>query len=68
KKYKINMKGSFVVGDSTRDMLAGKRAKLKTILVETGYAGQDKAYKVKPDYVAKNLRDAVKIIEKFSKK
>ncbi len=67
-RFKIEMKGSFMVGDSTRDMLAGKRARLTTILVKTGYAGEDKAYDVKPDFVAKNLLEAVKIIEKFTKR
>jgi len=66
KKYKINKRDSWMIGDSTRDILAGKRAKLKTILVKTGYAGRDGKYKVKPDFVAKDLHTAVKIIKKFT--
>ncbi len=67
KKYKIDLKKSFVIGDSTRDILAGKRAKMKTILVETGYAGNDGSFAVKPDFAAKNLQEAVDIIRKHAK-
>jgi len=55
---------SYFVGDHTRDILAGKRAGLTTILVETGYAGKDKHHDVQPDFVARNLAAAVKIIKK----
>ena len=64
KKFKIDLKKSFMVGDSTRDILAGKKAKMRTILVKTGYAGKDGKYNVKPDFVAKNLMQAAKIIER----
>jgi histidinol-phosphate phosphatase family protein len=60
-------RNSFFVGDSSRDMLAGKRAKLTTILVKTGYAGADGKYDAKPDYVAKNLLAAVGIIKRHGK-
>jgi len=64
KDLNINLKKSFMVGDRTADILAGKRAGLKTILVKTGYAGKDGKHKIKPDFVAKNLSGAVKIIQK----
>ena len=64
---KINLNQSFIIGDSTRDILTGKRAKLKTILVKTGYAGQDGKYNVKPNFIAGNLSEAVKIIKKYEK-
>ncbi len=63
KKFKIDMRKSFMIGDTTRDILTGKRAKLTTILVKTGYKGMDGKYNMKPDFVAKNLTDAVKIIK-----
>ncbi len=67
KKYGIDLKKSFMVGDSTRDIQAGNRAKLKTILVKTGYGGKDVwQFESKPDFVVKNLSEAVKIIKKFS--
>ena len=64
RQFNIEMKGSYMIGDSTRDVLTGKRAGVKTILVKTGYAGEDGKYNVKPDFVAKNLLAAVKIIGK----
>ena len=67
KKFKIDLKKSFMVGDSARDILAGQRAKIKTILVKTGYAGKDGKYNVKPDFIAKNLLSAVNIIKKHTK-
>lgn len=64
-RFKINARKSFMIGDSTRDILAGKRAKLTTILVQTGYKGKDGKYDVQPDFVARNLGDAVKIVKTY---
>lgn len=67
KKFGINLKKSFIVGDTVRwDVLAGKKAKMKTILVKTGVA-HDPKYNAKPDFVAKNLKEAVLIIQKHAK-
>lgn len=65
KQYNISKKGSWMIGDNTRDILTGRKAGLKTILVKTGYAGKDGRYDVKPDFIAKNLSAAVKIIKTF---
>ncbi len=67
KKYGIDLKKSFMVGDSTRDTQAGNRAKLKTILVKTGHGGKDVwQFESKPDFIVKNLAGAVRVIKKFS--
>ena len=66
KKFKIDMHKSFMIGDTTRDILAGKRAKLKTILVQTGYRGKDGKYNVKPDFTVKNLNEAVRAIKRYA--
>jgi histidinol-phosphate phosphatase family protein len=55
----ISRRDSWMVGDTTSDILAGKRAGLRTILVNTGYAGRDFKYSVDPDFIASNLADAV---------
>ncbi len=60
----IDMEHSFMVGDKTEDILAGKNAGVKTILVKTGHAGKDGNYDVKPDFVADNLLNAAKTIKK----
>jgi histidinol-phosphate phosphatase family protein len=55
----ISRRDSWMVGDTTSDILAGKRAGLRTILVKTGYAGRDFKYDANPDFVAHDLANAV---------
>jgi D,D-heptose 1,7-bisphosphate phosphatase len=64
KDFKINIKKSFLIGDTTSDMLAGQKARLKTILVKTGHGGKDGKFDIRPDFIAKNLSEAVAIIRK----
>jgi mannose-1-phosphate guanylyltransferase / phosphomannomutase len=65
KKFNIDLRKSYVIGDATRDILAGKRAKAKTILVQTGKAGNDKQHAVKPDFTVKDLSAAATIIKRL---
>jgi len=62
KEFNINLKKSYLIGDQAIDILAGKRAGCKTVLVKTGYGKNHKLFSVKPDFIAKNLAEAVKII------
>ena len=55
----ISRRDSWMVGDATSDILAGKRAGLRTILVRTGYSGRDFKFDVEPDFVANDLAGAV---------
>lgn len=64
RQFSLNLRQSFIVGDNTRDILTGKRAHMKMILVKTGNAGKDGEYAVKPDAVVKNLLEAAKFIKK----
>ena len=63
KKFNINPKKSFMVGDAMIDVVAGKRAGLKTILVKTGPGhALDKKFKhIQPDFRVKNLSEAVSL-------
>ena len=61
KKYDINLKKSFVIGDGEKDMIAGKNAGCFCILIDTPYNKH-----VKEKYRVKDLSSAVKIIEKMS--
>ena len=61
KKYKIDLKKSFVIGDRWRDIEAGKKAKCKTIFIDKKYSEKLKS---KPDYSIKKL-DQLKKIFKF---
>jgi len=60
--FGIDRDRSFLVGDKTSDLLAGKRAGLRTILVRTGEGGRDQAYDVVPDATVADLSEAVKWI------
>lgn len=59
---KIDLSLSYLVGDATSDILAGKRAGCRTMLVQTGFAGNDGRYEVKPDLVVADLAAAVNTI------
>jgi len=68
KDLNIALEKSWVIGDSTRDILAAKNAGIKSILVKTGYAGEDRSYEVTSDFVAENLNKAVELILKEDKR
>lgn len=68
KEHNIELSGSYMIGDSFSDMQTGVNAGLHNILVETGYGktAHRKCLdeKVKIDFIASNLFDAVKYIAK----
>jgi len=66
-KFGFNLENCFMIGDSTRDILAAKNAGCRSILVKTGYGGEDKLHTVTPDYTFNNLMDAAIFIEKYNK-
>lgn len=53
---------SWMIGDTSADMLTAKRAGVRSILVETGYAGLDQKYWATPDYVLPDVASAVDFI------
>jgi histidinol-phosphate phosphatase domain len=66
KKYNIDLSKSYMVGDSTMDLETARNAGIKSVLVDTGFAGNDGKYDRNCDIEAKNLFDAVeKIIKDF---
>ncbi|MBI4994666.1 HAD-IIIA family hydrolase [Candidatus Peregrinibacteria bacterium] len=70
KKFKIDTKQSFMIGDSIIDVVAGCRVGVKTILVKTGpgHARLDKLYNAKPDFFAHSLKEAASIVRKINRK
>ena len=58
----IDLRKSVLVGDATTDILAGQRAGCSTILVQTGFGGQDGKAEATPDYVVADLAAAVDLI------
>lgn len=65
KEFNLDLSQSYLIGDKTSDILAGEKAGCRTILVKTGYRGKDKLFKIKPDFVVKNLVEAARIINEF---
>ena len=57
-KFNIDLKNSIFIGDSTCDILVGNKLKGMSFLVNTGLAGSDKIYKVKPSFRCDNLYEA----------
>lgn len=66
KEFNIDLKRSFSIGDMTQDILAGKRAKMKTILLtNSGHKGNDGKFDAKPDYKEPTLSSALTMIYKL---
>jgi len=64
KKWKIDLKKSFMIGDRWKDILAGKKVGCKTIFINNNYKNDKK---VKADFTFKSLLKAVNKIERLRK-
>ncbi|MFH1591919.1 MAG: HAD-IA family hydrolase [Candidatus Woesearchaeota archaeon] len=58
----LHHKARYMVGDSTYDVLAGKRAKVKTIAVLSGRYTQRRLKAVKPDYLIRDFKGLLRIL------
>jgi histidinol-phosphate phosphatase family protein len=58
----IDLSSSWMVGDSTSDIEAARRAGLVSILLSTGHGGRDGKWSAKPDVECVDLSDAVTLI------
>ncbi len=58
KEHNINFGKSWLIGDMTTDIAAGKKLGLRTILLKTGYGGTDLKENVSPDYIFNDLKKA----------
>jgi D,D-heptose 1,7-bisphosphate phosphatase len=63
-KYNIDFEKSWFVGDADRDVLTGKNAGTRTILVDNNSTYGKNCFDVKPDFNAKTLLDAINLIIK----
>jgi D,D-heptose 1,7-bisphosphate phosphatase len=67
KEHNIDLRKSFLIGDSTQDVGAGNRAKVRTILVGTGHGGKDPwQHEGRPDFKVKDLGGAARIVARLS--
>ena len=62
KEFNIDLKNSWMIGDKTGDIKAGLLAGTKTILVKTGYGGNDGFKDAVPNYIAEDLYAASQLI------
>lgn len=67
-QHNIDIDGSYFIGDRYVDIKAGQDASLKTILITTGHAGNDKnKYNIEADKSFETLNNAVDYILKDEK-
>lgn len=62
KRFNLDPKNCWNIGDKTSDIKMGEIVGCKNILVKTGKRGEDGECKINPDYIAKDLYDAVNFI------
>lgn len=55
----IGRQDSWMVGDTTSDVEAGRRAGVRTILLRSGHGGADAKHAVRPDYTVPDLGEAI---------
>ena len=66
KKFNLNLKKCYVIGDKVEDIKLAQNVGAKGILVLTGYGRRSKSKKINLDHIAKDLYQAVKWILKES--
>ncbi len=64
-EFDLNLARCWMIGHRTTDILAGSRAGMGTILVETGEAGRDGEFHVEPHFQEPTIRGAVARITSF---
>jgi len=64
KKWSIDLENSFVIGDTWKDIEAGKAAWCKTILIRRKY---NKDFQKDYDFEVNNLKETVEIIKNLNK-
>jgi D,D-heptose 1,7-bisphosphate phosphatase len=62
KDLNIDLKQSWMIGDTTTDLQTAKNAGVKSILVRTGSAGKDGKYDAQPDFTFDTLNQAMDFI------
>jgi histidinol-phosphate phosphatase family protein len=62
RELNLSLADSWFIGDTTRDILAARRAGLLSILLQTGDAGRDGRYPALPDLECPTLTEAVSLI------
>lgn len=67
-EHLARLKAYFMIGDSIYDIMAAKKAKVKSLSVLTGLAKRKELLKYKPDYVLGNVNELMKLLNKINDK
>jgi len=59
----LHLKADYMVGDTTYDIMAAKKAKVKSIAVLTGHHSRNTLKKQKPYKILKSIKDLPKFLE-----
>jgi len=62
KKYNLNPKNTFFVGDSNHEIDVAKKAGIKSVAVTWGFTSEIKLNASNPDYIANNVNELESII------
>ncbi len=62
KEFNLDLSGSFIIGDSTVDIAAGKAAGVRSLGVQTGWGLNDGKIAITPERMFQNVYEAVKWI------
>ena len=62
KRFKIDLRASYFIGDSTADILCARRAGCVPVLVRTGKGGRDGKHAAKPEMTCRDLAAAARWI------
>lgn len=60
--FNIDVAASWYIGDMTTDIELARRCGMRSVMVQTGFAGGDGKYDVQPTHIAADVRAAVKFI------
>lgn len=63
KDFPIDITRSYMVGDRASDVMAGKKAGIRTVLLESGYGTKRLEADVKPDYILEDLRAVITLLK-----
>lgn len=58
----IDLEKSWMIGDTTTDLQTARNAGIRSVLVRTGHAGQDRRWPVRADFEFFDLNEAVEFI------
>ena len=61
RKYNLNPKETFYIGDETRDIEAAKKVRIKSVAVTWGFESEKVLKKADPDFIIKSPEEFLAI-------